>query len=182
MDDEEYRNAGWRSGLHFDDADRVVIIILSLLCAALGLIRFTMHPIRVVGESMEPTYTEGDIILSTNVDFSPEDIGYDSIIAFRPRSGSRILYIKRVVGLPGDTVEIRDGILYINSRPEDRGFLMDSGSMDAVDVPAGSYFVMGDNRDRSEDSRAFGCVQYENITNLIGSGTVLHVPGFAEKK
>ena len=103
--------------IYFNIVDKIVIVIMAIVCIIVGIFRFTQHPVIVVGSSMYPTYTEGDI-LTTDIHFTPDDIHYDSIIAFDTHKKYHALYIKRVVGLPGDTVRIQNGILYINEEKE----------------------------------------------------------------
>lgn len=151
---------------YFDRYDRIFISALAVFCLFIMGFKLTQHPILVFGSSMLPTYTDGELITS-RVKFTESDIGYDSVVAFKSHDKGNRLYIKRVVGMPGDTVEIRDGILYVNSVPEDRDFEYIAGDMSPVTVQEGAYFVMGDNRNNSKDSRAFGPVKFGDITNLI---------------
>ena len=83
-------------------------------------------------------------------------------------------YIKRVIGLPGDHLEIKDGGVYINGEKLKEGYLQpgvvtDDGRGQCIDliVPENSVFVMGDNRTQSTDSRAFGCISLEKIESKV---------------
>ena len=84
-------------------------------------------------------------------------------------------FVKRVVGVPGDTVEITKGIVYLNGKALDEPYisLSDRGTMDPFKVPPDSYFVLGDNRGASDDSRSWGVVPAENI---IGRAWVTYWP------
>ncbi len=87
---------------------------------------------------------------------------------------SSLYYIKRVIGLPGETVEIRDGRVTIYNNAEPNGILLDESytpeytdGHTRVVVPAGQYWLMGDNRDASLDSRAIGTIPFENIIGRV---------------
>jgi signal peptidase I len=121
---------------------------------------------RVEGKSMEPT-------LHTNQRLVVEKVSYhlhgpnrfDVVVLKMPSQGGELL-IKRVVGLPGETVEFHDGQVFINGKPLDEPFVGGDtrpGQAGAVTVPPLHVFVLGDNRDHSNDSRSFGPVPIEHI-------------------
>lgn len=119
---------------------------------------FTM--IRVDGESMLETLQNGDRLAATIID--GKLFGYnrgDVVICTYPNADHYC--VKRVVGLPGETISIRQGYVFIGEEPLDEPYLIHrgSGSMDAYQIPEGAYFVMGDNRPISLDSRAVGPVE-----------------------
>lgn len=106
--------------------------------------------------SMEPTIMAGDRLVATRYSYwftKPER--YD-VLVFRYPDAEQVIYTKRVIGLPGDTVEIKDGLVYINQvGPMPSEFVKEVplGSYGPYIVPEGSYFMMGDNRNSSLDSR-----------------------------
>ena len=143
----------------------VVIILLVVLLRS-----FVITPVQVEGASMDPTLEDNEILLLKKYDHNFERF---DIIVFN-YNGSRL--IKRVVGLPGDYVEYKDNKLYINDKRVKEDFIGTEKTNDfkleelGFDViPKGYYFVMGDNRNNSTDSRVIGLVKEDEIygsTNL----------------
>jgi len=122
----------------------------------------------VSGVSMEPTYTEGQRVLFLKVvhSFSRGDV-----VAVRMLTGET--YIKRVAAVPGDTVEIRDGVFCINGEAENEVHAHGATEPEGVEVVypltlgEDEYFLMGDNREESIDSRSFGTVVPDQIMGLV---------------
>jgi signal peptidase I len=140
--------------------------VLPAILIALLINVFVGQATRVEGKSMEPT-------LHTNQRLVVEKLSYhlhgpqrfDVVVIKVPSQGGELL-IKRVVGLPGETVEIHDGQVYINGKLLDEPFVGGDtrpGRQDPITVPPLHVYVLGDNRDHSNDSRSFGPVPIENI-------------------
>jgi signal peptidase I len=121
----------------------------------------------IPSESMEPTLHKGDRILVNKWSYRLHDVNRGDVVVFeRPENAASLNpqddipdLIKRVVGLPGDTVEGRDGSVYVNGKRLVEPYLPATTRTDTfepIDVPEGEVFVMGDNRGNSTDSRAFG--------------------------
>ncbi len=124
--------------------------------------------IRMVGPSMEPTYSDGDIILMAPV--SAGDLRRGDVVDFAGPDGQ--MYVKRVIGLPGETVEIHDGGVYINGSLLNEAYSCKPPdyTMEAVTAGSGQFFILGDNRPLSADSHAFGPVSGANVKyRLAGS-------------
>ena len=112
----------------------------------------------VVGSSMYPTLHDGDNLLVDKISYRFTDIERFDIIVFEYQHEENVYYIKRIIGLPGETVQITDGNIYINGEilEEDYGYeVMESAGLAAEPVTLGEneYFVLGDNRNDSTDSR-----------------------------
>ena len=107
--------------------------------------------------SMENTIMTGDRVIGNRFAYSFSDPQRFDIIIFRYPDDERQLFIKRIIGLPGETVEIRDGKIYLNGSDEPLEDVQTKetmvGSFGPYTVPENSYFVMGDNRNDSKDSR-----------------------------
>jgi len=132
-----------------------------------GLRVGVVEPVRVAGISMSPTLEKGQVVAVNRRDRTPDR--FDLVTLRSPQNGERML--KRVVGVGGDVVDIRDAILFVND-VEAKEPYVDHKSIDAlyygpITVPAGSVLVMGDNRDDSIDSRIYGEVPLGDVTGTV---------------
>jgi signal peptidase I len=147
---------------------REIIETVVLALVIFLLIRQGVQNYRIENHSMEPNFYEGQFVLVNKLAYklggAPER---GDVVVFHNPNNTAEDYIKRVVGLPGDVVEIRDQVVYIHGQPVSEPFphnLIPAGFvMDAVTVPPDMLFVMGDNRPNSSDSRAFGPISQELI-------------------
>jgi len=117
--------------------------------------------------SMEPNLHEGQRLLVSKVAYKFGEPQRGDIIIFPPPNiDSEYDYIKRIIGLPGETVRMTGGVVYINNVPLEEPYITNrgNGNMNSIKVPDGEYFVLGDNRTNSSDSRAFGTVPGDTIT------------------
>ena len=173
-------------------------IILSLLLFI--AIQFAVQTYQVEGASMRPTLTQGQYLLVNKLVYRHVDVGAatenavkgggyatDSLIfPFHPPQHGEVVifsfpndpsrdFVKRVIGVPGDTVEIRDGRTFVNGKQLQETYAQfdDYDEMDPFTVPSNSYFVMGDNRKQSNDSRDWGTVPLEYI---VGRAWVRYWP------
>lgn len=121
------------------------------LCLAVHL--FGFHIVRVEGESMSPTLASGELALCTRFDYRLGEPARGDVVECR-FSGRDGAYVKRLIGLPGEAVEIRGGRTYIDGAPLSEPYA--TGPMEDYSVALGSdeYLVLGDNRSESYDSRA----------------------------
>ena len=142
-----------------------VAILTGLTIGA--LVKNTLHPAIVNGISMMPTYKNGTLLRSLK-DFDEESLEKGTVIVLSKPGKSMV---KRIIALPGETVQIENGYVYINGRADhDFDFdIIDSPGIakDPVKLGQNEYFVLGDNRNYSNDSRMFGPVNYSEITAVI---------------
>lgn len=149
-----------------------VIILASLVILAAR--QFVFEPVEVHGKSMMPTFEENDRIILMKI----SEIEHSDMIVFKVAEDSN--YLKRVVGIPGDVVEMNNDHLYINGIEMEEPYLEQNRKVAgqlgysqltedfaAVAVPAGCYFVLGDNRLNSVDSRMLGFINEENIIGEV---------------
>jgi len=143
-----------------------VALEASVLAAALWLFVFQVSV--VSGHSMDPSLEPGDRLVVDKFCHHWRAIRRFDIVVFGCRDTPGVDYVKRVVGLPGETVELRGGQLRIDGRVVEQPFHFepDESWYGPVLVPEGSYFVLGDNRPRSRDSRAFGPVRGADIKGV----------------
>ncbi|HEX2915113.1 MAG TPA: signal peptidase I [Chloroflexia bacterium] len=135
------------------------------------LVKFIIPSYDVQGASMEPTYqVSGDRVLTDQVFFKVfDDINRGDIVVINDKSVSKDALIKRVIGLPGETIEIKQGTVYINGAALDEPYIKFKAHYNypATKVPPDSYFVLGDNRPVSLDSHYFGPVTKDQIVAKV---------------
>ncbi len=126
----------------------------------LGPLFYFFQPVRVKGLSMEPQIDEGENILVEKSFLVTEDIKRGDVVIFRFPLNPEKIFIKRVIGLPGDVVVIKRGKVFVNGKKIDepylRGGLKDFSSFPPIKVLPDTFFVLGDNRSISNDSRDWG--------------------------
>lgn len=139
----------------------VIAVALTFLIKA-----YLFDIVRVSGHSMDPTLSDRDMLGVQKISMHKNNYKLGDIITFDPGEKGDGLYIKRVIGIPGDTVEIKDGTVYVNNNKVTEPYLSSNTYTDGnlkIKVTDGFIFVLGDNRSVSEDSRAIGLVPMENI-------------------
>lgn len=155
-----------------------IIIYILIIFAILLFKKYVISPIRVNGESMMNTLHDGDIMIMNSINYRFSDIKrYDIVIIDEGQE----LIIKRVIGLPGDTVKCVNNKLYINGKRVKDKYASSKTSDFSVDVGNGEYFVLGDNRSNSMDSRVFGTFKKKEIIGKT-SLTIFPFSRFGNKK
>lgn len=154
--------------------------MLTLVIAFL-LAYFTIRSLFLVAYppsgSMIPTLQPGDIAFASKVN-PAGNLQREDIVLFDPHTEMNEgivaddsgLYVKRVIGLPGDTVEVSNGVLYVNGEAQIRDYTAEEtiyGDFGPVTVPDNHFFMMGDNRNSSQDCRIIGPIPAENITGKV---------------
>lgn len=152
---------------------KIVLYMAVIILAAMLWNAYMYAPVKVAGGSMEPALTEGDIVIVDKLTYEAEDIKRYDMIVFPGDKNNN--YIKRVIGLPKEKVEIKDSVIYINDeRLKEYYGIYDENTVDLYkDVQPmilgeGEFFVMGDNRCHSIDSRSesVGVVKAEEILGV----------------
>ncbi len=151
---------------------------------------FIAQPFIVSGASMDDTFHSGEYLIIDQISYYFNQPARGDVIVFRyPRDPSKF-FIKRIIGVPGDTVTIEDARVKITNADHPEGFILEEPYIKSM-LPAPSmtetlgereYFVMGDNRDQSSDSRSWGVLQEERIVGralvrLFPPGVVSYLPG-----
>ena len=126
----------------------------------------------VEGRSMQPTFQDGNRLIISRVHYMFDDPTYGDVIVFNSMREREVgvMLIKRVIGLPGDTVEIRNQQVYINGEPTSTDYIFEdcmTCSDRTVTLSPDEFFVMGDNRNHSTDSRIFGPVTRDHIVGQV---------------
>lgn len=152
----------------------VVFNIAVIVAIVAGIRTFLVSPFQVEGHSMVSTLEDGEYIVINKLAYLLGSPKRGDIAVLRPPDAPRKFYVKRIIGLPGDTVEIRDGAVYVTPAGSSAAARLDEPYLDPrnagstypqirksdpayarYDVPDGQYFVLGDNRMNSSDSRGF---------------------------
>jgi signal peptidase I len=136
-------------------------------------ISFAVQAVHVEGLSMYATLDDNDYLIANKIDYRLHAPQRGDIIILRPPADNSKDFIKRVIALPGEKLLIRDSHVYINGHLLDEPYLPEAwislnnwtgnGGPDGTVMPANQYFVMGDNRNRSQDSRLFGPISRDRI-------------------
>jgi len=136
-------------------------------------ISFAVQAVHVEGLSMYATLENNDYLIANKIDYRLHAPQRGDIIILRPPTNNSTDFIKRIIALPGERLLIRDGVVYINGHKLDEPYLPEAWTQDNSPtpwsvgdgqvVPPNEYFVMGDNRNRSQDSRFFGPISRDRI-------------------
>ena len=150
-----------------------IVVIAGAILIALLVRTFVMQSFQIPSDSMNETLLAGDRVLVNRLSYRLHDVNRGDVIVFdRPDSapaaaGEPEDLIKRVIGLPGETIETRDGVVYIDGEQLDEPYLEPdtfTGNLEEpITVPEGEVFVLGDNRGNSSDSRFIGPIPIDSI-------------------
>ena len=173
----------------------LVKVILLALVIIIPVRAFLFQPFFVSGQSMEPSFDEGQYLVISEFGYKTtdalfgipfgftirphKDLHREDVTVFEYSKDPETFFIKRVIGLPGESIEIRRGrvVIYNSANPEgmfldESGYLSREALLSLQDMPRvtlgeNEYFLMGDNRGHSHDSRSFGPVKRERITGRV---------------
>ena len=151
--------------------------LLISVVASIFIITFLYQPVRVEGTSMLPRLEDRDRLFINKFVYHISAIERGDVVVFHYPRDPEKSYIKRVIGLPGDSIFIDHGRVWVNDQPLDEPYVphryLDTRSMPEILIPSGDYFVMGDHRSISSDSRDFGPVDRDLI---YGKATFIYWP------
>jgi signal peptidase I len=152
-----------------------VIPILVGLLIAVGIRTYWFTMVKVDGSSMEPNLTSNERVFVFRTDkIETSKIHRGSVIVFDaygedPSATENKDYVKRVIGMPGDTVSAVDGVIKVNGKTVDQEYISEAEqkATNTIKVPAGKYFVLGDHRSVSNDSRYWGFVDDDKVLGVV---------------
>ncbi|HEY5220967.1 MAG TPA: signal peptidase I [Candidatus Paceibacterota bacterium] len=154
-----------------------VLEIAIIAVAAVFIVRtFLVQPFLVSGTSMVPTFSNGDYVLTDELTFRIRPPERGEVVVFHDVSDPSTYLIKRVIGLPGETVIIKNNTVTIENKQNPNGFVLNETYLPPGTITAGdetvtlsssSYFMMGDNRAVSYDSRSWGPLPASDIVGLV---------------
>ncbi|MDO8513086.1 MAG: signal peptidase I [bacterium] len=134
---------------------------------------FVIQPFVIEGNSMEPDFHDRQLILINKLSYRIHNPNRGDVIVFESPQNHSIYYIKRIIGIPGDEIQLKEGDVYLNGEKIDEPYLSlgqkttaDTSATGTLDVTVGrdQFFVMGDNRDQSSDSREWGLLDKNLIS------------------
>lgn len=157
-------------GSLFFDLIEVLVFAIAIFLFMYLLI---MQPHRIKGTSMEPNFHDGEYLLSDKISYRFREPKRGEVIVFKSPSSKEEEFIKRIIGLPGETIGLKEGKYTINGKEIEEEYLppnlkTNGGNFlsenETITIPENHYFVSGDNRQVSSDSRTWGFVSKEKIT------------------
>lgn len=175
------RKKGWLLDSVLDFTE---ILVISTTIFAVVYV-FVGQLLEVSGNSMFPTYHDKEKMVAEKVSLKYNPIQRGEVVIFQhPNYQEKHLLIKRVIGLPGETLVLRNGLVYVNDEKLDEPYIesnvvtkqLENGLIkegEEYEIPSDSYVLLGDNREQSTDSRYFGAVKRENI---IGRPILVYYP------
>ncbi len=154
----------------------VEAVVMAVVLAAF-IMTFIARSFSVEGYSMEPTLHNGERLLVDEVTYRFRPARRGEVVVLRFPANPRMRFIKRVIGVPGDSVMIQGGRVILNGRPLEEGYIAEPvrGDYGPYVVPPDSYFVLGDNRNHSEDSR-YPAVGYVPKRLIVGRAILRYWP------
>ena len=177
---EEENNFLRRLWLWFLDFVETIVIALAIFVV---VYRFLFQPHPVKGRSMDCNFHDGEYLLTDKVSYRFREPQRDDVVVFKAPQNEDYDYIKRIIALPGDTIKIAGGQVFVNHQSVNSSGYLDpritthaglwAQEGQAFTIPPGEYFVMGDNRNNSSDSREWGPVPQ---ANLVGRAWLRYWP------
>lgn len=153
----------------------IEVVVIALLIV-MPIRMYLITPFFVRGQSMEPNFDDGDYLIIDKLSYRISKPQRGDIIVFRPPLDPKSFYIKRVIGLPNETVSVQDGIVTVFNSDNVKGFVLKEKYLDnhpntpgnvTIKLKQGEYFVLGDNREASYDSREWGSLDLEGVVGKV---------------
>lgn len=177
MEEDSFRRKLW---LWFLDFAETIVIALAIFVI---MYRFLFQPHEVKGNSMYDNYHDGEYLLTDKISYRFHLPQRDDVVIFKAPKNEDYDYIKRIIGLPGDQIKIESGRVYVNNQLLDESGYLGPSVMTQpgyfsreginITVTDDNYYVLGDNRNNSSDSRDWGLVPK---TNIIGKAWLRYWP------
>ncbi len=151
------------------DTAKIVLFVIIILF----VIQYVFSITKVVGSSMHPTLKDEEILILNKLKYRISNVKRGDIISLKYADTKYL--IKRVIGMPNDTISIKDNVLYINGEKYEEAYIskelkysdFDLSSLGYTKIPENMYFVLGDNRENSLDSREIGLIKKEEIIGKV---------------
>ena len=154
--------------------------LAAAIVLALVISNFVVINAKIPSVSMEATITAGDRVFGNRLAYLASSPGRGDVIIFKAPDEPKKLFVKRVIGLPGDTVEILDGSVYVNGVLLDEPYIaekMDPNEAHYFEVPEGSYLCLGDNRNHSNDARYWNN-RFVSRSSIVAKAWFRYYPSF----
>ncbi|MEK7526768.1 MAG: signal peptidase I [Patescibacteria group bacterium] len=162
----------------FERLGAFILDILQVVVFAVAIFLFVyllvLQPHKIKGQSMDPTFKDSEFLLTDKITYRFGEPKRGDVVVFKAPPDDKDEYIKRIIGLPGDTVKVQGGKVYVNNTLLDEKAYLDTSVVTQpgifaaegreIKVSQGEYFLMGDNRPHSFDSRNFGPISQEKFT------------------
>ena len=145
-----------------------LVRMVVLAVCAVAIFKFWLLPFRISGISMEPTYLNGQVNFINAFSYWRNPPQRGDVVGIE-MTGRSILYMKRIIGLPGETIAIDQGIVYLDGNPAREPYVEERADWNVTSVVLGpeTYFVIGDNRDTDQDGHVFGEVVRSKIVGKV---------------
>jgi signal peptidase I len=159
----------WRSVLVGRRPARTLVRVVVLVALSYFLFGFAFLPFRVTGGSMEPTYRDGSVNFANRLAYLRGRPQRGDVVAIRLAAGRHRMLLKRIVGLPGERIAIREGVVHINGQPLAEPYLQRAWPWNVREtvLAADEYYVIGDNRRMAQEEQEFGKFKADLIVGKV---------------